>query len=57
MIVEYGRKHDDNWFFAWTENGEEHEETYWVTGDFENPPIDEFKKDHPDLAKAEFVEF
>lgn len=44
MIVEYGRKHDDNWFFAWTENGEEHEETYWVTGDFENPPIDEFKK-------------
>ena len=44
-------------FFVWRKNGERYEETFWATGDSENPPIDEFRRDHPDLAEAEFVEF
>lgn len=57
MIVEYGRNHDDNWFFVWRENGERKEESYWATGDSENPPIDKFMRDYPELEEAEFVEF
>lgn len=56
MIVEYTKYHDDNWIFVWRENGERHEDIYWATGNVETPPIDEFRRDYPDLAEAEFVE-
>lgn len=57
ITVEFGRKHDDNWFFVWRENGERKEESYWSTGDCENPPIEEFLNDHPELKGCEFTEF
>lgn len=56
-IVEYVKVNNDNWQFIWREGGERREETYFLTGDEEKPPIDDFLKDHKELAHCVFEEF